>query len=527
MSARGTEGGAGTRQGTRRHSVLTRWLHRREEVPYADIQRARRPLRFGLTFIAILAIALYFAIAKKVPFTHGYRLHAVFGTALNMPSGTPVRIAGVNAGTVTALKRVGDAADVEMEITSIGLPIHRDATLKVRPRLFLEGSFFVELHPGSPASPTLSSGATIPITQTADPVQLEAVLDALNTDTRSNLQTFLIEYGKALAEKPTAAQDAEQEPEDRGLNAAQALDRAARHGPIAAKGSAIVNQALAGTHERDLSTLVASVNRVTRGLDANSTALGELIVNFNTFLEEFAHQSSSLHAAVGRLPHALGAANRAFTELDAAFPAVRSFSLALIPGVEQTPPTVAAFLPWIAQARGLFGAGELGGIAKSLREGAPAVAALVNQQTPFLHQNELFSRCLTNVLIPAGNVKLEDGSNSSGETAYREFWYGLVGANGIGQSFSGNGLNGLRGLVGGGGETITATSASVIGSHEPSVVSAREPLASRTALPPLGTRPRFPATEPSYQPLVPCYKQALPSFNGPLAGPGPADGSAP
>ncbi|MHB8491943.1 MAG: MlaD family protein [Solirubrobacteraceae bacterium] len=527
MSAVGPTRPDAGQAGPRRRSVLTRWLHRREEVPYADIQRARRPLRFGLTFIALLAIALYFAIAKKVPFTHGYRLNAVFGTAINMAPGTPVRIAGVNAGTVVSLKRLGDAADVEMEISSAGLPIHRDATLKIRPRLFLEGSFFVELHPGSPASPTVSSGATIPMTQTADPVQLEAVLDALNSDTRSNLQTFLIEYGKALAGKPTKAQNAEQEPEDRGLNAAQALDRAARHGPIAAKDSAIVNQALAGTHERDLSTLVASVNRVTRGLVANSSALGELIVNFNTFLSEFAHQSSSLHAAVGRLPHALGAANRAFTELDASFPAVRSFSEALVPGVEQSPATVSAFLPWIAQARGLFGAGELGGIAKSLREGAPAVAQLISQQTPFLHQNDLFSRCLTNVLIPAGNVKLEDGANTSGETAYKEFWYGLVGANGIGQSFSGNGLNGLRGLVGGGGQTLQATSAHVIGSPAASEVSAHEPLASRTALPPLGTRPRFPSTEPAYQPLVPCYKQALPNFNGPLAGPGPADGSTP
>ena len=42
-------------------------------------------------------------------------------------------------------------------------------------------------------------------------------------------------------------------------------------------------------------------------------------------------------------------------------------------------------------------------------------------------------------------------------------------------------------------------------------------------LPPLGTRPAFPAEEPSYQPLVPCHTQALPNFNGPLAS-GPADG---
>ena len=42
-----------------------------------------------------------------------------------------------------------------MEIDEKGLPIHKDATLKIRPRIFLEGNFFVDLKPGSPSSPTL------------------------------------------------------------------------------------------------------------------------------------------------------------------------------------------------------------------------------------------------------------------------------------------------------------------------------------------------------------------------------------
>ena len=78
-----------------------------------------------------------------------------------------------------------------MELESKGLPVHADATLKIRPRIFLEGDWFVELQPGRPSVETLSSGATIPVTQTSDPVQLDQVLDALNTDTRANLQNFL------------------------------------------------------------------------------------------------------------------------------------------------------------------------------------------------------------------------------------------------------------------------------------------------------------------------------------------------
>ena len=49
-----------------------------------------------------------------------------------------------------------DAAIVTMEITDTALPIHQDATMKLRPRLFLEGNLFVDLHPGSPDAPAIA-----------------------------------------------------------------------------------------------------------------------------------------------------------------------------------------------------------------------------------------------------------------------------------------------------------------------------------------------------------------------------------
>ena len=43
------------------------------------------------------------------------------------------------------------AADVTMNITNQGLPIHDDATFAIRPRIFLEGNFFVDVSPGHAA----------------------------------------------------------------------------------------------------------------------------------------------------------------------------------------------------------------------------------------------------------------------------------------------------------------------------------------------------------------------------------------
>ena len=155
--------------------------------------------------------------------------------------------------------------------------------MKIRPRIFLEGNWFVELQPGSPSAPTLSSGATIPITQTSDPVQLDQVLDALNTDTRANLQNFLAGYGDALTRKPTAAENAEQDPDVYGLNAAQALNKTYHRSPSALRGSAIVGQATSGSEADDLSQLVASIGKVSAALNVHEQDLSELFGNFNIF----------------------------------------------------------------------------------------------------------------------------------------------------------------------------------------------------------------------------------------------------
>jgi ABC-type transporter Mla subunit MlaD len=321
-----------------------RWWRRYDEMPVVELQKSN-PVRFGIVVLVITAIVVYFGFTKHIPYTHGFRLKGVFSTAVNIGPKSPVRIAGVNVGTVSSIKRVGNTGVVTMEISDAGLPIHRDATLKIRARILLEGNWFVDLQPGTPSSPTVSSGYTIPVTQTSDPVQLDQILDALNTDTRSNLQTLLAEYGAALTRKPTAAQDAEQNPVVRGLNGAQAIKKTYFDSPESLQGSAIVNQAFGGVEQHDLSNLVAGIEKFTAALNVHEQQLGELVGNFNTFLGSLAAQSTSLSSAVALLPSTLQNAGRAFTNFNAASPAIRTFSLDLIPGVEQAPAMTAADFP--------------------------------------------------------------------------------------------------------------------------------------------------------------------------------------
>jgi phospholipid/cholesterol/gamma-HCH transport system substrate-binding protein len=118
------------------------------------------------------------------------------------------------------------------------------------------------------------------------------------------------------------------------------------------------------------------------------------------------------------------------------------------------------------------------------------------------------------VLIPTGNLAVEDGAHSAGVESYKEFWYAMVGQAGEGQSFDGNGPF-LRLAAPGGVHAIETgktnyTGVSVFGNF---------------ANPPLETRPAFPGDVPPITRERPCHRNPVPDVNGP-ASRGPADGSA-
>ena len=166
----------------------------------------------GLLAALVIAAAVYLTFGGPTPFSASpFVLKAVFTTETELHIPSPVRIAGVDVGEVTSVKPLGGnsrAAVVTMDINNNGLPIHADATAGINTRIFLEGNFYVDLHPGTPNAPILDSGATLPAANTSGPVQLDRVLAALTTNARGNLDTLVQGLGASLNGQPTAAQDA-------------------------------------------------------------------------------------------------------------------------------------------------------------------------------------------------------------------------------------------------------------------------------------------------------------------------------
>src|SRR3954447_6101204 len=353
------------------------------------------PFRAGLIAIVLIGVFAFFGFTKLNPFSNPYELKAVFNTANNIKPKSPVRIAGVDVGKVTKVEPItggNGAAEVTMQIEDKGLPIHKDAALKIRSRIFLEGNFFVDIHPGSPSAPVEDTGGTIPATQTAAPVQFGQVLTALQSDTRSDLQVFLKEYSKGLEGKGA-----------RGFN------EAIRYWHSAYKNSLLANDATLGTEPtKDIQRVLKGQQRTFAALNADEGALKGLVTNLNTTAGAFASPDAALEASIPALRDTLRVAQPALASLNNALPELRAFSRDALPGVKSSDPTLKESLPFIKQARLLVSKRELRGTAALLRRYIPDFVGLNNQSIDLSVQGRQLSACTNKVLVPFQGLSVPD-----------------------------------------------------------------------------------------------------------------------
>jgi phospholipid/cholesterol/gamma-HCH transport system substrate-binding protein len=465
----------------------------------------RNPLAVGFVALGVLLVLLYLGFTKDVPFSRGFQLHAVFESSNSLLPGSPVRIAGVNVGKVVRVEAEpgATAARVVMELQDQGLPVHADATAKIRPRIFLEGNFFVDLRPGSPGAPVLEDGDALPISRTARPVQLDEVLTALQSDTREDLKDVLDAIATAWTAPPSAADDRAADRSARGESAATSLNDAYDDLGPAERATAVVNEALLGTDPaRDLARLLRGGARTAAGLVRNEVQLRELIGTFNTTAAALAGERDALRASIRQLGPTLREANGALSSLNEAFPSTRAWAREIRPGIRETAATIDAARPWIREARALLAEGELRGLSAELAPVARDLARLTDEALVLLPSADLAARCARDVVLPTGDVVIRD-EFTTGEENYKEFFYSLVGLAGEGQNFDGNGQY-VRFQTGGGDDVIRLGRSDIGGPPQFGALPATQ----------LGTRPGFPARKPPYRPGARCTAQPRPDLNG-------------
>ena len=456
------------------------------------MRRNRGPsaLAVGIALIVFAVVATYLAFAKDIPLINNpYEVKAAFRDTSGINAGSPVRIAGVEVGEVTdvAATRPGArSATLTLAIRDKGLPIYDDATAKIRPRIFLEGNFFVELTPGTRRAGELDAGATLAVDRTASPVQFDQVLSALQSDTRNDLRQIFAEVGRA--------QDA---------GGAKAFSESLRFQPAAYKFTAIVSEALLGKRPGDLGDFVRDAGTTASAIN-EPRRLATLIGDFNTTAAAFAAREDALTSAVGELPRTLRAATPAFDSLNAAFPDVRRFSRDARPGVRSLGPTVDATLPLVRELRGLVGESELGSLARNLRSATPPLAQVATSGVSVLGRLRELASCATNVIVPFGDDKIEDKAFPTHGPVYQDLAKFLPGLAGESRSFDPNGPY-FKVQGAGGAETLN------IGNG----------LFGTVAEPILGNNPPPIRQRPPLKPDVPCETQEPPDLRSIPKGPPP------
>ena len=246
----------------------------------------------------------------RFPFfaTSVYNLNAEFETAqaVTPGQGQSVRVSGVQIGEISGVSLKNGVAIVNMQIDQkYRSLVHENATALLRPRTGLK-DMFVELDPGRSPSPVVPDNFTIPVSNTNPDVDVDEILDSLDSDTRTYLQLLITGAGNGLSGKggsELAGLLKKFEPTHRDL--------ARVNGAIAQRGT-------------DLRQLVNSLQRLNTALGTEQQQIVSLVGASGKVFHAFASQDANVSQAIAELP---GTLQQATTTLGM----VRSFASELGP----------------------------------------------------------------------------------------------------------------------------------------------------------------------------------------------------
>jgi len=446
--------------------------------------------RAGLIALALAALVLFLGFNKGIPGRHHYTVNVVFPSAAGLLTGSsvhpgsPVRVAGVNIGEVDSIEKgKGSTAIVGLKITDAGRPIHTDATAKIRPRLFLEGNFAIELSPGSPSAPTIKDGGTIPVTQTARSVALYEVLNTFDRATRDDLRGLVKEFAATL---------------DHG--GAQGLRRTYRQAPGALRNVAVASEATLGTEPHDLSELVAASARTAAAVDSRRRDLAELITTFDRNATLLASRRRELARSIAGLDSLTHEAPSQLRAVDSATGPLTRFARASEQPLRESPPVLDAALPFLKVADQLVAPNNAPALVRDLRPTVHTLAAIEAPLGDLLSLVTPVTGCVRDHALPVLTSKLDDGQLSTGQRVIDEFLHASGGLVSSSQNFDGNGFYTRYSF--GSGQDLVAT-----GTGEQQTFAFGQYQ---------GSRPAKPQQEPPFRPNAPCEDQAPTNLTAPV-----------
>lgn len=315
----------------------------------------------AVLLLSALVFGLVFArVPQNLLAGKGTLTRAVVANPLGLVKGDPVRIDGVQVGTVRGVELNDDARSATVAFGVRDEPVYRDAAVAIRERTLLGANFVVDLDRG-----TLSAGklGDRTIRQTRSQVELEDLVNVFGDGPRTGLRSMLTELPKGLsdADAPRAALRtlAAVSPDlDRGLGAAR------------------------GERDGDLRRLVANSDRVVRGLDTSNDAIRDVVEGAAATLTVTAARRAEVQASLRTAAPLLPRVRHTLAETDGTLDLADPLIAKLDRAAPDLDPTVARLRPVLTGADRLLGRARP--LLRSLRPTARSLAATARRGTPVL-----------------------------------------------------------------------------------------------------------------------------------------------
>ena len=267
-------------------------------------------MRVNKSVVTGAAVALVLAGGATVALTstHGsgsgsHEVRILFDSADGLVSGSDVLEAGSKVGYISDIEPDGNQALVTIQVNDATWPLHRGATVDIRPKSLL-GEKYVDLHDGSSSGPVLDASTMLHASASADPVELDQFINSLDPPTRTAIRVLLDDLGAGVAGRG----------ED--LNSA-----------IAAGKTDLANLAVTGKtlddRDPDLDRILVGLDSVLSRITQNDqlTQMSQLIDNGQSTLNDIESVQTSFSRQFTDANVALTELNTAF---DGAVPSLRS-----------------------------------------------------------------------------------------------------------------------------------------------------------------------------------------------------------
>lgn len=298
-----------------------------------------------------------------------HQVKASFASAFNLVPGLAISVDGIEVGKIGKVEYEGGRALVEIGINDEKFwPLHKGTKVISRWGTTIgSGTRRLDIEPGPATNPEIPENGIIPTADTQPAVDVDQVLNALDSDVRKDLSSWM--DGMAGSFKG----------QERSLN------RALKSSDDGTGAAADLLSDLA-TDSFALRALIRNGRRATSTLASREGAVRGLVTVAARTFETFAANTRATQESISELPQTLQQARSTLRRVDGSIDNLDGLVKSLAPGAKALRPLAASARPAFADLRDIVPS-----TVSTLRTGtssAPQITELLKAATPFMERGD-------------------------------------------------------------------------------------------------------------------------------------------